>query len=122
MRTILLLVSTALLATSASARPLHRTHRHILRAVFVAAPSARSGAAYETDAGQYGRHGSFNAGAAQVPPQGFYDGYQGPGSTVLRSGLAAQHDPGVSEELSPGAKQTATGGPAGGLPGFGGGM
>ena len=65
--------------------------------------------------------GSFNAGAAQVPPRGTYDGYNGPGSTVLRKTLKAQHEPGVAEDLAPDAKQTATGGPSGGLPGMGGG-
>ncbi len=64
--------------------------------------------------------GGFNAGAAQVPPQGSYDRYSGPGATVLQKSLKAQHEPGVAEELEPGAKQTATGGPSGGLPGRGG--
>ena len=62
----------------------------------------------------------FNAGAAQVPPQGTYDRYNGPGATVLQKTLEAQHEPGVAEELEPGAKQSATGGPSGGLPGRGG--
>jgi hypothetical protein len=63
----------------------------------------------------------FNAGAAQVPPPGTYDHYNGPGSTVLRKSLQAQHEPGVTQELSPSAKQTATGGPSGGVPGLSGG-
>ena len=69
----------------------------------------------------YAQEGAgFNAGAAQVPAPGTYDGYNGPGATVLKRGLQAQHEPGVAEELEPNAKQTATGGPSGGLPGRGG--
>ena len=63
--------------------------------------------------------GGFNAGAAQVPPPGTYNGYNGPGATVLKKTLKAQHEPGVAEEIAPDAKQTATGGPSGGLPGSG---
>ena len=65
--------------------------------------------------------GSFNAGAAQIPPQGNYDGYNGSGSIVLKKSLKAQKEPGVAQEVAPDAKQTATGGPSGGLPGTSGG-
>ena len=63
---------------------------------------------------------AFNAGAAQLPPRGTYDHYNGPGATVLKKSLEAQHEPGVAQEVAPDAKQTATGGPSGGLPGLGG--
>lgn len=63
----------------------------------------------------------FNAGAAHIPPRHAYDNYHGPGATVLKRGRAAQDEPGVAEELSPDAKQTATGGPVGGSPSSGGG-
>ena len=63
----------------------------------------------------------FNAGAAQVPPKGTYDHYNGPSATVLKKGVEAQHEPGVTSEISPSAKQTATGGPSGGVPGNSGG-
>ena len=65
--------------------------------------------------------GAFNAGAAQLPPRGTYDHYKGPGATVLKKSLEAQHEPGVAQEIAPDAKQTATGGPSGGLPGLSGG-
>ena len=51
--------------------------------------------------------------AAQVPY-----GYQGPGATIFALTARAQREPGVTEELAPDAKQTATGGPVGGVPGF----
>lgn len=121
MKTILLPALASLLATAASAQPLLHAHRHAPH--HAAAQAATRGTAQEAAGGSYGRGaGSFNAGAAQVPPPGFYDGYQGPGATVLRRGVAAQVEPGATEEIAPGAKQTATGGPAGGVPGFGGGM
>ena len=44
--------------------------------------------------------------------------YQGPGSIVFNRTVRSQHEPGVTEELAPDAKQTATGGPSGGVPGF----
>ena len=87
---------------AASARPLH--HHHRLAAHHPAVYAQQDGAA-------------FNAGAAQVPPKGTYDNYRGPGATVLKRGLDAQHEPGVAQEIAPDAKQSATGGPAGGLPG-----
>ena len=42
--------------------------------------------------------------------------YQGPGADVFRRTIQAQHEPGVTLQIDPDAKQSATGGPAGGLP------
>ena len=144
----LLLVSgcTPALAPAAFAAPryahAHHHARHIARVHAPAYDAARgyaprnSGYAYPGYGydGGYGYRGStsanadatlngnsFNAGAAQIPQPGTYNGYEGPGATVLRRGLEAQFDPGATSEISPGAKQTATGGPSGGVPGFGGG-
>lgn len=53
--------------------------------------------------------------------RGYYDpylGYTGPGSIVLNRTQEAQHEPGVTLDLAPDAKETATGGPVGGVPGF----
>ena len=47
-----------------------------------------------------------------------YAGYVGPGSEVLNATVRAAREPGVTLELSPDAKETATGGPVGGPPGF----
>ncbi len=43
--------------------------------------------------------------------------YQGPGAEVFALTRKAQHEPGVTLELEPDAKETATGGPVGGVPG-----
>ena len=47
-----------------------------------------------------------------------YAGYTGPGSAVLNATVQSERDPGVTLELAPDAKETATGGPVGGPPGF----
>lgn len=43
-----------------------------------------------------------------------------PGWEIRAQTERAQNEPGLTSELSPGAKQTATGGPSGGVPGFSG--
>ena len=139
-QTILIGAACALaLPLAASAATQHRPHRvaHRHAPAYRNAYAPRGGGyaypGYGYD-GDYGYRGassansdaalngnSFNAGAAQIPPPGTYNGYSGPGAIVLRRGLAAQSEPGVTEELFPGSKQTATGGPVGGAPGSGGG-
>ncbi len=47
-----------------------------------------------------------------------YTNYHGPGSAVLNATERARNEPGVTLELAPDAKETATGGPVGGPPGF----
>lgn len=47
-----------------------------------------------------------------------YANYHGPGSEVLNATVRAANEPGVTLELAPDAKETATGGPVGGPPGF----
>ena len=42
--------------------------------------------------------------------------YRGPGDEVFRRTIESAHEPGLATELDPDAKQTATGGPSGGLP------
>lgn len=60
--------------------------------------------------------------SAQTRPQGGYgngpaeSSYQGPGSDVFRRTIQTEQAPGVTRELDFDAKQSATGGPAGGLP------
>ena len=61
--------------------------------------------------------------AMAVPAAMAQDGYRGlrrpaPGEIILNQTERAQHEPGVTQELAPDAKQTATGGPSGGVPGF----
>ena len=41
---------------------------------------------------------------------------------MARATARAYTEPGVTQELAPDAKQSATGGPSGGVPGFSGGM
>ena len=42
--------------------------------------------------------------------------YQGPGADVFRQTILSAHAPGTALELDPDGKQSATGGPSGGLP------
>lgn len=56
-----------------------------------------------------------------------YAGYGGSyadtqNDAVARATARAYTEPGVTQELAPDAKQSATGGPSGGVPGFSGGM
>ena len=53
-----------------------------------------------------------------VTEYGYWGGWQG--DAIARATARAQTEPGVTEELAPDAKQTATGGPSGGVPGFSG--
>ena len=54
--------------------------------------------------------------------QGYGALYETPGGAVAAAAARAQTEPGVTQELSPDARQSATGGPSGGVPGFSGGM
>ncbi len=60
------------------------------------------------------------AAVAQVGYRGA-DAPTSSGGIIARQTERAQHEPGVTSELAPDAKQTATGGPSGGVPGFSGG-
>ncbi len=42
--------------------------------------------------------------------------YEGPGADVFRQTIQSERAPGTTSELDPAAKQSATGGPSGGLP------
>lgn len=97
--------AAALVALPAAARPAHhRGHHHAHAARGYAAP------AYGTAASPY-------------PPQATGGYYGSPGweaAVNARRTAEAYREPGVTLELAPDAKQTATGGPAGGIPGFSG--
>ena len=99
----------ALQTSHADARPRHvRTaahhHRH-----YAGVPSYRGDPAYGYAAPVDPRYGY-----EEAP----YDpSYQGPGAEVFALTRKAQHEPGVTLELEPDAKETATGGPVGGVPG-----
>ena len=57
--------------------------------------------------------------APYAPPTGGYYGVGGyEGDIIARRTAEAYREPGVTLELAPDAKQTATGGPSGGVPGF----
>ena len=47
-----------------------------------------------------------------------YPHYSRSADWIAAAAARAQTEPGVTSELSPDAKQTATGGPVGGVPGF----
>ena len=50
----------------------------------------------------------------QAPPA--ESSYEGPGADIYRQTILSAHAPGTALELNPDAKESATGGPAGGLP------
>lgn len=107
----------ALAPVSASARHLH--HHHQLRA-HRAWQGHSPNAAYAPS--PYGGYGAGSQGSPSQEPlgSGYYNpyvGYQGPGSIVLNATERARREPGVTLELAPDAKETATGGPVGGVPG-----
>ena len=113
----LVTASLALGSTSALAWHVHHHHR-LHHRVFADRYYARHEAPY---AG-YGPYGSPSPseepfGSGRYNP---YAGYSGPGSEVLNATERARREPGVTLELAPDAKETATGGPSGGVPGFGG--
>ena len=51
-------------------------------------------------------------------PYAYEGGWQA--EVIARAAAAQQASPGLTEELAPDAKETATGGPVGGVPGFSG--
>ena len=55
---------------------------------------------------------------AYYPHPNYYGGWQA--EAIARATAAEQAAPGVTNELAPDAKETATGGPVGGVPGFSG--
>ena len=103
---VLIAAGAAFLATPAVARP--RAHHHHRYAA--AAPDG-SGEPY---------------GYRNAPYPQAYGGYYGPGAggweAAANARLTAQayREPGLTLELAPDAKLTATGGPSGGVPGFSG--
>lgn len=71
--------------------------------------------------GHHARHGATRLGDGAQPSAGHGYGptassYQGPGAEVFRRTIQTEQAPGVTREIDPDAKQSATGGPAGGLP------
>lgn len=81
---------------------------------------------YHVDALPLGgeRYAGAPRGGASMPAPQAYGGYYGAAGWEARvnARLTAQayREPGVTLELAPDAKQTATGGPSGGVPGFSG--
>ena len=124
MRHLFLLASSAMVISAAlvggaAAQPLHHTSHHHARAGFAYRAHHRS--PYYAYAGRpmYVQRGV----GAENPAYGYeeapYDpAYVGPGATVFNATRRAAQEPGVTNELSPYAKETATGGPSGGVPGF----
>lgn len=101
----------------------------LLAATALCTPAAESVArGSHFDRPTYSRH----AGIRRASPRPAYRGasaeaasktnpyadYHGPGSAVLNATERAKGEPGVIHELAPDAKETATGGPVGGPPGF----
>ena len=73
-------------------------------------------------AGPYHHHHSHRAGSLNYYGEGYSQSYGGSweGEAIARATERMQYAPGVTNELAPDAKETATGGPAGGVPGFSG--
>ena len=115
----LLVLGAAVLSLApgvASAR--YARHRH--HAPSVSRHYARYGRIYMPvqryeSAAPYYRNGS------ETPPVPYVPTDDSPSSIILRRTIQAQGEPGVTSELAPDARQTATGGPVGGVPGFSGG-
>jgi hypothetical protein len=55
---------------------------------------------------------------ANVYPAQAYASDDVPGGIVARLTARAQNEPGLTRELAPDSRQTASGGPVGGVPGF----
>ena len=102
----LIAAGTALVATPVLAQGASHHHRHY-----------RYGPAQPDGSGE--PYGYRNA-----PYPQFYGGYYGGGGweaqTNARLTAQAYREPGVTLELAPDSKQSATGGPSGGVPGFSG--
>ena len=93
-------------ASAADARTHHvarHAHHHHARVGY----DARRGARELGDGAQSGAGDGFAPAASS---------YQGPGADVFRRAIQTEQAPGVTREIDPDAKQSATGGPAGGLP------
>ena len=109
MKLVLILVPVAaigLTAPGAAAGPYHHSPH--------AAAAARTHHGRTTD--ERVIHASQEPlGSGEINP---YATYAGPGSAVLNATVRAAREPGVTLELAPDAKETATGGPVGGPPGF----
>ena len=100
-------------ASAAQARPHHRRvadHHHY-----------RYGYATAANIPYRAERPSFRNPYPLRPQYGYeeapYDGaYQGAGADVFRRTIQSAHEPGVTLQVEPESKETATGGPAGGLP------
>ena len=102
----LIAAGTMLVAAPAVAQGYHHHRRHHR---YAAAQPDGSGEPY---------------GYRNLPYPQFYGGYYGGGgweaATNARLTAQAYREPGVTLELAPDSKQSATGGPSGGVPGFSG--
>ncbi len=102
------------LCTPVAAAPFHHHHGYAMHHGYGTAIAARHGRGRAYD--ERVVHASQEPlGSGQVNP---YANYNGPGSAVLNATVRAAGEPGMTLELAPDAKETATGGPVGGPPGF----
>jgi hypothetical protein len=111
------LASTALVDGAAAQTAYRHGHRHHAHYVSGTHHAHRYSAyAYRDDDGNRGLGYTNPAyGYSEAP----YDpSYTGPGAIIFNATRRAAQEPGVTNELSPDAKETATGGPVGGVPGF----
>lgn len=86
------------------------------------AATALLGAA-PASAWQHHHHHVRRSGSLNYFDQNYVSSYGGSwqGAAIARATREMQEAPGVTNELAPDAKETATGGPVGGVPGFSGG-
>lgn len=114
---VLAAAATAMLLPAGAAQARMRHHHHYHRVA-----GARFFAVYPPGPGAFGPYGAPYGHPSQEPlGSGLYNpylDYAGPGSIVLNRTEQARREPGLTQELAPDAKETATGGPVGGVPGF----
>ena len=95
-------------ATAATARPHHKAVIHHRL--------ARGGGSDGASSHPRRRYGAAPPLASSEGPGYAGSTYEGPGAEVFRQTVRAAHAPGLTSEIDPDAKQSATGGPSGGLP------
>ena len=109
-------VSVALLGGAAAQTTRHRGHSraHVAdHGPYGRRTHAYASVPYDGQRGLGYEHPAYGYEEAPYDPR-----YAGPGAVVFNATRRAAHEPGVTNELAPDAKETATGGPSGGVPGF----
>lgn len=102
-------LAAMVLAVASTGAPAQSHHHDRHRA------AARHHAPHDAHRGAYPDYGYDDPRNAPA-----YGGYGWQGEAIREATERAQHEPGLTRELAPDSRQTATGGPVGGVPGFSG--